>query len=706
VGSGQVNENASIVTYEKAYFEKYSPVTLIDILERIPGVPDILNRDNNRGPGGGGQRGFGSGGDQILINSKRLSAKSSSIRDVLSRTPASQVERVELIRGAADGLDVQTEGLVVNVVLIEGADSSSLFWKLGGVYKVNNRITPRFELSYKGKTGKLDYTLTAKGGKNRNNFYRDEISFDANDQQTGTKDLDGEFRVGEVEFSTNLTYNFENEDVLNLNGSFHPIHIENDQFHVETGEDPETLFWDFEENFKIWEVGGDYTTDLGMLGKLKLLFLKKEEKNSDFNTQRFNGLGEQRYLYNDEIIEFQTSEEILRASLTKNLSSSQSLEFGGEGAFNKFRQKFDNFERDVADDPLELTTSNNIKIKENRFEIFAHHNYTISPKMVLQSSLTTEFSQIVADTILENGGINRENDKFTFFKPRINYRYDLSDRQQIRRLAEKKVSQLEFFHYMTYFDQQTKELKFGNTSIRPRQTWDMSATFEHRLPKDGGTLEAEISYKYHKDYITRIDFTEYEDFGGNPLGVDAFFGLSPTAVLRDEIDFTSKSGNIDKATEFGITLKSNTRLGFIGLPEAQLSLSYNYRKKRFVDPFTQTTRPFSWTTDHFVKIVFRHDVTKWRLSYGGEATFVSSYLNDDINYKWRWDPDNEFEAFVEYKIFDDIKLRIEASQGRNTHSNSVFYRYRDHVRFNELRGYDKQHHTRPYEIQFFMEGTF
>ncbi|MBT6329560.1 MAG: Plug domain-containing protein, partial [Kordiimonadaceae bacterium] len=101
-------ENTSVVTYGEDYFKKYSPLTLIDILERIPGVPAILGQGNGQRQQ---ERGFGSSGDQILINGKRLSAKGNSIRDLLSRTPAGDVERVELIRGAADGLEVQSEGL-------------------------------------------------------------------------------------------------------------------------------------------------------------------------------------------------------------------------------------------------------------------------------------------------------------------------------------------------------------------------------------------------------------------------------------------------------------------------------------------------------------------------------------------------------------------------------------------------------------------
>lgn len=110
------NDDQSVVTYDKEYFIKYDPVTLFDMLQRVPGVQAILDANRRQGGGGGSggtnrggqqERGFGSGGDQILINNKRLSGKANNISDTLARISATTVERVEIIRGASSDLDVQ-----------------------------------------------------------------------------------------------------------------------------------------------------------------------------------------------------------------------------------------------------------------------------------------------------------------------------------------------------------------------------------------------------------------------------------------------------------------------------------------------------------------------------------------------------------------------------------------------------------------------
>lgn len=69
-GEEDALSEASIVTYEADFFIQYDPVSLLDMLQRIPGISDVLN-SGRRGQGRG-QRGFGNSGDQILIDGKDL----------------------------------------------------------------------------------------------------------------------------------------------------------------------------------------------------------------------------------------------------------------------------------------------------------------------------------------------------------------------------------------------------------------------------------------------------------------------------------------------------------------------------------------------------------------------------------------------------------------------------------------------------------
>ncbi len=61
-------------------------------------------------------RGFEGAVGNILINGARPASKNDAGSSVLSRTLVAQVERIELIRGGAPGIDMQGYSVVVNVI--------------------------------------------------------------------------------------------------------------------------------------------------------------------------------------------------------------------------------------------------------------------------------------------------------------------------------------------------------------------------------------------------------------------------------------------------------------------------------------------------------------------------------------------------------------------------------------------------------------
>ncbi|MBT6036417.1 MAG: TonB-dependent receptor plug domain-containing protein, partial [Kordiimonadaceae bacterium] len=699
----------------KEYFEKFAPVTLLDMLQRIPGVQEILNKNREqrrqaRSGGGGaeaqGGRGFGSGGDQILINGKRLAGKNNNINDTLNRVSANQVEKIELIRGAAAGLDVQSQGLVINITMAEGMSTSTTFWKLTGRYFIEqSKIPPSLLVSHSGSSGDLQYVLSGEVKNTRRYASRDEEHFNALGVQTGEKFIDNATITQSVALNSNISYSFEDGSDLRLNGLFDTGRNDRLEEQEELGSQPLHTLWDTDNDVKKWEIGGDYTRKLGGFGQLKALFVVNNEDNAMGIIRDKNILTDVEYQYGQETTNLDKSEKIFRVSLTNNLTSKQSIEAGGEAAFNTFDKAFVDNRRSSVIDPLSLRSSDNVAIKENRYEIFANHTYNFSPSLVLQSSVTTEFSKIVADSITTN---TQRDTSFTYLKPRMNLRYDFTSSDQLRLTVEKKVSQLNFNNFVTSFDQRTDQLVFGNTEIRPEQVWDFSAVFEHRFPNDAGSVEAEIFYRDYTDHITKVDFTEYENLAGNNISADEFFAL-PTAdldILRDTTAFTSKSGNIDGATAKGIKLKTNLRLGFVGLPQAVVSLGYVYEKRRELDQFTLDQIGFNRMSDHTFTYSYRHDITAWDFSYGIEGSFRSKFGNRERNYTWPWKFGPGYKIFAEKTIAGGYKLiaevwRMDMGTGRST----LTY-YDDHRRFNDVIERSEKLHKSPAYIRVILQGTF
>ncbi|WP_438994569.1 TonB-dependent receptor plug domain-containing protein [Pseudemcibacter sp.] len=712
------DSEAATVSYNADFFTEYAPVTLVDMLQRVPGVQEILNRNRQqRNSGGGGAssrgaRGFGSGGDQILIDGKRLAGKSNNIDDTLGRISAEQVERIELIRGASSGLDVQSQGLVVNIILKEGASNSTTFVQMKSEVKEGNN--PGFEalISHSGALGSMDYTLSAARTNNNNFFTRDEQFFDAADVNTNNRLIDSSSSEQGYRFNGNVDYSFESGSVLRLNGQYEGETEFRDDARDQTGDSPDFIRWVNDDSSKNWEVGGDFTTKLGFLGNFKTLFVVNR-REEDENAIRYRDTNTTPYIYTEDDELEVRKEKIIRTSLTNSFGSKQTLEFGAEAAINTFDKSFESINRDAPTDPFELVTRDRVEIQENRYEIFANHTYNFSQKLVLQSSLITEISNIVAENLFPDGSlIDRRDTSFTYFKPRANLRYDVTGSDQLRATVEKKVSQLEFQNFVTRYDQRIEQFQFGNTQIRPEQVWEFLLAYEHRFPNDGGSFEIEGFYRDFTDKIERIDFTQYYDFGFNPLNnFNEFAAISPDAALREFVDdngegFVSKSGNIDKGSSFGANVKASVRFGFIGVPNAVLSANYTFEKSNIIDQFTFLDRRFVRNSIHRVSVDYRHDITDIGLAYGARARFTSDAATNDINFYWPFSPQAFVGLFVEYNILPTVKLRIDAKQLTGRRGVSTQFLYNDHIGLNDLRNRIERDTSVPRELEVSISGTF
>lgn len=692
-------EDQSTVVYEKDYFIKYDPVTLLDMLQRVPGVQAILDtssgwQDDGSGSEYGGQqeRGFGAGGDQILINNRRLSGKANNISDTLARISATTVERVEIIRGASSDLDVQSQGLVVNVIMAGGASTSSTFWKVGGSYSEDYLFSPSLEFSHNGSKGNLDYIFGLEVAQSQYIVLQSMQSYTPGDDffQDEERRSDSLFKT--LKLNGNLTYNTENGDELRLNGQFEPGKFRKHEPRTILEIDQPVLLqnWGEDQTSQNWEIGGDYTQKIDALGTWKTIFIANRDridKQADFvNTP---GTGDvPLYRYDQYRVK---KEKIVRTSLTNSITANQVLELGGEVAINNYDQIFI---QDTYESGNFITFSNDdVEVEENRYELFANHTYNVTPQFVLQSTLTGEFSKISSLTIPLNGANVERSRTFSFLKPRLDIRYDFDDQNQIRATVEKRVSQLDFQNFVAEYDLLFDRLRLGNTGIVPEKSWNYNLAFEHRLAGDAGTAQIEFFYRDISDYIGRVDFTEYFDENG-------------VAIPRGELNFTSVSGNIDKATSYGFDISSSIRLGFVGLPEAVFSVDYKYEKTDVVDQFSGENRAFKWTPEHYLTLNYRHDVTKWNLSYGGKITIASVSDDHDIDFQDRTITGNAYELFAEIKIFGDLKLILAAENLSPLQYDARTDFYTDHVRYNELSFYRDTRWDLVRKYSLHLQGTF
>ena len=103
-----VTEDENVVTYPASFFSRYQPNSALDMLEQLPGFLMAVS---------GVLRGYGSDTGNVLIDGRRPSSKRVTVPSILDRIPASQVERIELIRGPVRDIELLGEPEVANVIM-------------------------------------------------------------------------------------------------------------------------------------------------------------------------------------------------------------------------------------------------------------------------------------------------------------------------------------------------------------------------------------------------------------------------------------------------------------------------------------------------------------------------------------------------------------------------------------------------------------
>ena len=134
-------------------------------------------------------------------------------------------------------------------------------------------------------------------------------------------------------------------------------------------------------------------------------------------------------------------------------------------------------------------------------------------------------------------------------------------------------------------------------------------------------------------------------------------------------DLRSARGNIGDAYRYGVRLDASTRLGFLGLPTALLNVNLSVQDSEVTDPFLGSKRRLRFNSRWFGNSSFRHDITRWDLSYG------LSYFNSDNDSDARRQidiidiereiRDYGLSMFIEKKAFNGVTFRFNVNNAND-----------------------------------------
>ena len=155
-----------VLVYDRAYFERFEPVSVGEMLKRVSGVTfssDILEYE------GVELRGLPPGFTQILINGRRAPGGDADRSFFVDRIPAELVERIEIVR--APSADQPSEGVAgtLNIITRDSAAFTGGFAKVGTLVNgPDGKTRPSAAVAYAGTMGRASLwgALNYQGRRN------------------------------------------------------------------------------------------------------------------------------------------------------------------------------------------------------------------------------------------------------------------------------------------------------------------------------------------------------------------------------------------------------------------------------------------------------------------------------------------------------------------------------------------------------------
>lgn len=646
----------STVIYPASFFQPYNPVSVNDMIDRIPGV--TLSRNN------GGGRGLGSGGD-LLINGQRLAGKENSPRDQLSRIAAREVERIEIIRGSSGELAVRGSGQVVNIVLQEAETRASTSVEVSSdFHREDQTFDPGLSLSHSRQTGNFSALFNLQADPQYRNEQRLESSYAAD---LTPLEAMRESKVRDrthYQASTTMGYSLD-QHRMQLNALYgtsdHPVDIdrsiENRNGNVVTlrGERERA---DYKQNN--WELGGDYEYSFANGSRALLLFIMNDQTDNNIR-ERFaqdapmQSSDERKSLYVES--NSRTRERIAQTTYNWSLSETQDMQLGVEHAQTILDSSL-LIGRDLGSAPPSpefgglrpaLSVSNlGSSVEEMRYEGFAVHNWTLNDKMTLESSLVYETSEI------SQSGNTSKSREFQFWRPTVDYRFNITDAFQLRATVGKEVQQLSFANFSATANtsDNDRDADAGNPNLVPTEELRYELGLEYRLPADAGVVSSRFFMRELSNQIGRIDAT-----------------TNPASPI-------SAAGNIGDAKRWGVYLDGSTRLGMLGMPDAIITSKLYLFDSEINNPILGTKERINGRGQ--AGLGFRNDLTSLNLNYGFDYShpLTGGQRHIEIsNIDWfREAP--MLTMFVSTVLFNDVTFRLESN-------NTLGEEYcRNRVRYN------------------------
>ncbi|QNQ08116.1 TonB-dependent receptor plug domain-containing protein [Sphingomonas alpina] len=656
-----------VLSYDLEYFQRFEPVSVGEMLKRVPGVTftsDVLEYDAVQ------FRGLPPGYTQVLINGRRAPGGEADRSFFVDRIPAELVEKIEIVRSPR--ADQPSEGVAgtLNIVTKEAATFEGGFAKLGALINKDGKVRPSLGAAYAGRIGEDTTYWGALNYQERRNAKKKVSlrfkkfttgSLDAADPQFKNTELQDDTRDGsDLSGSAEIRHDFGGKSFLRLQGFF--VDTNRDENEVSSTFKGAKLTPDGVElqhekiKQQTYAINADGAFDLGG-GQVGIAgswsgYRENTKVRSDEGSTAANAT-----LAGTETLRIKDDEY---TGTLYYAVGTDSLRFkAGIDVLNKTRNGT-NFTFD-DDSELEGPIAGSVfRIREKRYDPYARLTFEPNAMLTIDAGLRYEITRRNVLSNLAGAANLTQSARYNTeaLNPSLHLRYAPTSADQFRASIARTVRRPNYDLITPYLQEEEpadENVTRGNPLLRNERAWGVDVGYERKLGRKG-IFGINFFYRDIIDVIETVD-TNTNYVNGN----DSFDILEPR--------------NIGKGKTWGFEVDFSAPLDVIGLPDTGLFANYTYLDSSIRDPFTGEKRRFNNQPHHVYNAGFIHTLNKLDASFGATVSGRSkaSESNFDETIDLTYDPD--LEAFVEKRLGKHFVLRFSVQDILRRSKKEAFLKY-------------------------------
>ena len=678
---------APVLSYDLAYFQRFEPLTVGDMLKRVPSVTfvsDVLEYDGVR------LRGLDSGYTQILINGKRVPGAGLDRSFFVDRIPAEIVERIEIVRSASADRSGDAVAGALNIVLRDGYSLDGGYLRAGATSFNDDEIEPTFGAFWGGEAlgGNLLLGANVQGRRNPKDKFSER--FDEPGGELDNTEVQTDVRSGK-DYAFNLDYRVGVGETgeLHLSGMFvrtDRLQAENSIEYaagIQNNASIETVnVNDLDIQTDNYTLGAGYKFEMAG-GETELRLDRAGITDSQFEFEE-----ETEYLRRPDVIPFPEDDRFTRDVIDTLIEDAETTaEFAHErdAGFGKlkFGLQATLKERDtrILDSRYRVTIPNApgvrppipgptqtlepvagglSTIEETRLEPFVKFNGG-SDALEWEAGLRYEFTDTEINDLTVDPADARTDTDYGFLLPSAHLRWNLDDANRITASVARTVRRPDFNAISPAELEEElgdNDLR-GNPQLDPESAWGLDVGFERRLG-ERGIIGVNLFYRDIQDLV---EIANTGERGSADEGEDA----DPIEI------FVLQPRNTGDGQVWGAEFDLSTPLSAIGLDNTGVFVNYSWLDSEIEDIFGK--RRFNNQSNYVYNVGFIQELPSLEASFGvtfrqqGDAP--SRIVGEEVVTSY----DGDLEAFIEKRFGEAWAVRLTGINLLDQSKDEIFDKF-------------------------------